>query len=100
MRRAPVPRERNLKMRNWKATVRPHWMVVGLGIVGTIVALGQVCVYFRRAAIMNAQAAIMKDQAAIMKDQFTAYVQNERAFLVIDDLHMESQTLMACSFSA
>jgi hypothetical protein len=60
-------------MRNWQATVRPHWMEIVLAaavvVVAAVVGTVQVYIYIRQAEIMSTQAEIAKSQVPIYKRQ-------------------------------
>ena len=60
-------------MRNWGATVRPHWIEIVLGVavigVAAVVGAAQVYIFIRQAHIMSTQADIAKSQVGIYTRQ-------------------------------
>jgi type II secretory pathway pseudopilin PulG len=65
-------------MRNWRPTVRPHWIEIVLAIAVVVVAAAvgtaQVYIYIRQANIMQTQATIADRQLTEMKEDRRAWV--------------------------
>jgi hypothetical protein len=65
-------------MRNWRATVRPHWseivLAAAFGVVAAVVGGAQVLIYIRQADIMRNQAEIAKSELSTSRLRDRAFV--------------------------
>jgi hypothetical protein len=65
-------------MRNWRATVRPHWIEIALAVavvwVAAVVGSAQVYIYIRQTDIMSTQATIAERQLSEMKEDRRAWI--------------------------